>query len=376
MAIEDTRQFDNHTFSISATPFRFGKDSGVADHGKYLALSKQVFAIPEIGSVTVSMDIAAETPGTVRGRVVHGTYVQSGARYEASVRQGQQAAATLHMIDFATGQLFDWFVSGSTAFPFIERLPSSVSGSAEHVSTDKMYSQIIDEVPIAPGVAHTVAIRYSRDRQGSRVEYLLAGKRVSQVERVGIPLDVQGMKYSGTYPSIGPRGAVAGQDPLGRRRARPLQRARRVPVPASGCAGTERFRSDAGASVRPGREGQVCQRHRRDRRPTMTWTRHSGRRKVSLSMFRLRIFHSSVWRGMPSFAAAPRGPATRPRVSWSAASINAFSPSTRVVTAVPFAGVRGLRASHDSSITKVSPSLKTRARSITFWSSRTLPGQS
>ena len=204
MALEDTRRFDNRTLAISATPFRTGQDSGVADHGKYLALSKQVFTVPEIGSITISMDIAAETPGTVTGRVVHGTYVQSGAPYAATVLQGQQAAATLHMIDFTTGQLFDLFVSGNTAFSFIERLPSSVSGSAEHVSTDKMYSQIIDEVPIAPGVAHTVAIRYSRDRQGSRVEYLLDGKRVSQVERVGIPLDVQGMKYSGTYPSLGP----------------------------------------------------------------------------------------------------------------------------------------------------------------------------
>ena len=204
MAIEDTRQFDNHTLAISATPFRTGQDSGVSDHGKYIALSKQVFAVPEIGSLTVSMDIAAETPGTVKGHVVHGTYVQSGAPYAATVLQGQQAAATLHMIDFATGQLFDWFVSGNTAFPFIERLPSSVSGSAEHVSTDKMYSQIIDEVPIAPGVAHTVAIRYSRDRRGSRVEYLLDGKRVSQVERVGIPLDAQRVKYSGIYPSLGP----------------------------------------------------------------------------------------------------------------------------------------------------------------------------
>jgi uncharacterized protein DUF6081 len=198
MAIEDTRQFDNHTLSISATPFRTGKDSSVSDHGKYIALSKQVFRVPEIGSITISMDIAAETPGTVTGRMVHGTYVQSGAPYAATVRQGQQAAATLHMIDFATGQLFDWFVSGNTAFPFIERLPSSVSGSAEHVSTDKMYSQIIDEVPIAPGVAHTVAIRYSRDPRASRVEYLLDGRRVSQVRRVGIPLDAQRVKYSGT----------------------------------------------------------------------------------------------------------------------------------------------------------------------------------
>jgi Family of unknown function (DUF6081) len=204
MAIEDTRQFDNRTLSISATPFRTGKDSSVSDHGKYAALSRQVFAVPAIGSITVSMDIAAETPGTIPGRVVHGTYVESGTDYAATLLQGQQAAATLHMIDFATGQLFDWFVSGHTAFPLIERLPSSVSGSAEHVSTDRMYTQITDEVPIAPGVPHTVAIRYSRDRERSSVEYLLDGKRVSKVERVGIPLDVQGVKYSGIYPSLGP----------------------------------------------------------------------------------------------------------------------------------------------------------------------------
>jgi hypothetical protein len=135
---------------------------------------------------------------------VHGTYVQSGAPYAATVLQGQQAAATLHMIDFATGQLFDWFVSGNTAFPLIERLPSSVTGSAERVSTDKMYTQITHEVPIAAGVPHTVAIRYSRDRRRSRVEYLLDGNLVSKVERVGIPLDAQGVQYSGTYPSRGP----------------------------------------------------------------------------------------------------------------------------------------------------------------------------
>src|SRR5258705_11931017 len=104
MAVEDTRRFDNHSLSISAAPFRTGKDSSVADHGKYLALSKRVFAAPEIGSIAVSMDIAAETPGTVPGHVVHGTYVQSGAPYSATGIQGQQAAAPLPVIDFATGQ--------------------------------------------------------------------------------------------------------------------------------------------------------------------------------------------------------------------------------------------------------------------------------
>jgi Family of unknown function (DUF6081) len=204
MAIEDTRRFDNQTFSISATPFRTGKDSSVFDHLKYSAISKQLFAVPVIGSISVSMDIAAETPGAVVGHVVHGTYVQSDAPYAATVLQGQQAAATLSMVDFGTGQVFDWYVSGNTPFPLYERLPSSITGSAEHVGIDKMFTQITHEVAIATGVPHTVAIRYTRDPRRARVEFLLDGKRVTKIDDVGVPLDAQGVKYSGIYPSLGP----------------------------------------------------------------------------------------------------------------------------------------------------------------------------
>jgi len=96
MALEDPRRFDNGTFSLSATPFRTG------------------------------------------------AYVRSGEPHAAKLLQGRQAAATLHMIDFA------------------------------------------------PGVPHTVAIRFTRDRKRSLVEYFLDCKRVSKVDHVGIPLDVQG----------------------------------------------------------------------------------------------------------------------------------------------------------------------------------------
>src|SRR5260370_26096761 len=96
MAVEDTRRFDNRTLSISATPFRTGKDASVFDHAKYTALSKQVFPVPEIGSITVSIDIAAETPGTVEGRDVHATYVQPGAPDAATLLDAQQAATTRH----------------------------------------------------------------------------------------------------------------------------------------------------------------------------------------------------------------------------------------------------------------------------------------
>jgi hypothetical protein len=50
-----------------------------------------------------------------------------------------------------------------------------------------------------------VAIRYTWGKDGSAVEYLLDGKVVSEVDRVGIPLDRRhGPKYTGIYPSYGP----------------------------------------------------------------------------------------------------------------------------------------------------------------------------
>jgi hypothetical protein len=47
--------------------------------------------------------------------------------------------------------------------------------------------------------------------------------------------------------------------------------------------------------------------------------------KLYLSMFSNRIFESSVDRAMPSLAAAPEGPNTRPWLSRRASSITSFS---------------------------------------------------
>src|ERR1700681_2034601 len=90
------------------------------------------------------------------------------------------------------------------------------------------------------------------------------------------------------------------------------------------------------------------------------------------------IFESSVLVGMPSFAAAPVGPETRPLLAASAASIISFSVLYRTPLSVN-AGLAAVweegRLSQVSSTEKMSPSLKMTARSITLCSSRTLPGQ-
>jgi len=210
MAVSETRTFAGGGFGISAVPFQTGYDFSVFDHIKYLATSNDAFLIPADGSVEFSIDIDAETPGTQPGRVIEGTYSQSGDPYAQPTLEGQQAGATLHMIDFGTGQLFDWFVSGHTAFTLYERLPSSVTGSPNFVGRDLMYTQIIDEVKLKPG-RHTVSIRYTREPVRDRCEWFLDGKRVSQVQKVGVPLDVQNADFTGIYPSMGPGEPVRDQ---------------------------------------------------------------------------------------------------------------------------------------------------------------------
>jgi hypothetical protein len=193
----DTRSFGANAFQIDDAPFRTSFDFSVYDHLKYLAVSRQSFAVPAAGgSITFSATINAKTPGTQPGRVVHGSYGPpgsnpTGAPYAASMFEGQQAGAVLNMIDFGTGQLFDWFVSGTRAFTLVERLPSSVSGAPGNVGPGLMYTQIVNEFPVKPG-AHKVSIRYARstvDTTTGSVTFSLDGTDVSTVDHVGLPLD-------------------------------------------------------------------------------------------------------------------------------------------------------------------------------------------
>ena len=70
---------------------------------------------------------------------------------------------------------------------------TSDPSSPEWVGPDEMYTQIINEVKITPGVAHTVSITYTRGTGvgSSTVEFFLDGKRVTKVKNVGVPLDQQ-----------------------------------------------------------------------------------------------------------------------------------------------------------------------------------------
>ncbi|SCL47846.1 DUF6081 family protein [Micromonospora chersina] len=223
-----TRSLDGGVLTVSDVPFKTGVDYSVYDHLKYMAVSNRTFPAPRQGSVEFSVDITARTPGATGGHVVHGRYGPPGSAtladptarlYASPVLEGQQAAVVLNMIDFCTGQLFDWFVSGTRAFPLIERLPSTVTGNttnpdcpgATEVGLDRAYTQIVREVPITPGVPHRAAIRYRQAGGHASVTYLLDGVVVARVDRVGVPLDRQGVPYTGSYPSLGAGEPLAGR---------------------------------------------------------------------------------------------------------------------------------------------------------------------
>jgi hypothetical protein len=212
LAVGGTRTTTKSGTTVTAVPFRTGVDFSVFDHVKYIAISTQSFAVPENGSLEFEAEMTARTPGTQPGRMVVGCYGPYGSYTDTSaacgqpfqhvVRQGQQAGVVLNMINFETGQLFDWFISGNTAFALIERLPSNISGSPG-TPVEKAYTQIIKEVQVTPGKKHKVAIRYTRGPSASYVEYFLDGDLFTRVDNVGIPLDMQNKPYTGYAPSLG-----------------------------------------------------------------------------------------------------------------------------------------------------------------------------
>jgi hypothetical protein len=212
LAAGGTRYVSKEGTTVSAVPFHVGADYSVFDHLKYIGVSTKSFAVPSAGSLEFSVDITARTSGTQEGRTIFGcygagyTYLNVGAScihpFQQTVRQGQQAGVVLNMINFETGQLFDWFISEDRAFALIERLPSVVTGSPG-TPLDLAYTQIIKEVKIKPGKKHNVAIRYTRGPSKSYVEYFLVGEQFSRIDNIGIPLDKQGLPFTGYAPSTG-----------------------------------------------------------------------------------------------------------------------------------------------------------------------------
>jgi len=94
-----------------------------------------------------------------------------------------------------------------TYLQFQEAVTGNVSNpdcrDATEVGIDKMYTQIIREVPVRRDDWHHVDIALTRHDVEVWVDYFLDHQPVAHIENVGIPLDKQGVSFTGIYPSLG-----------------------------------------------------------------------------------------------------------------------------------------------------------------------------
>ena len=238
----------NGEYTIRAVPFQVGADYSVFDHLKYIAVSTQAFDVPTTGSLTFSVRIQASTPGTVSGRVVHGCYgapfsyanVGDPCAHPWSSRalEWQQAGVVLNMINFATGQLFDWFVSDNQVFALIERLPSNVTNPAlsasdpSYVGLSKAYTQIIKVANVKPGKKHDVSIRYSRSATNVQSGVLSRRRTLCVSEQRGHPAGQAGQALHRHLRVARKRRGVEERAQLVRHRPRAVQPARCISIPA------------------------------------------------------------------------------------------------------------------------------------------------
>jgi hypothetical protein len=63
MAVNDDRNFSDGYLSLGAVPFKTTSDVSVNDHLKYMAVSSRTFHVPESGTLVLSSDVRASTPG-------------------------------------------------------------------------------------------------------------------------------------------------------------------------------------------------------------------------------------------------------------------------------------------------------------------------
>jgi hypothetical protein len=74
-----------------------------------------------------------------------------------------------------------------------------------------MYTQIIREVPVPAERWHHLDIALSRHDAEAWVDYFLDHQLIAHVEKIGIPLDKQGVPFTGIYTSVGDGELVADQ---------------------------------------------------------------------------------------------------------------------------------------------------------------------
>lgn len=159
-----------HRLRVSAAPLTRTHDRvQILDNAKHMYFSAERYPVPEGGSFTVDVRIAAQGYGTAPGDLYDGF-------------------VSYNLLDFETGFAIDFFISNDVIATVYARLP--FPGVAVPTTGDQRYFAIFKEldVPTTPGQPHDYRITYDQGEQ--TVRWWVDGAPVN--EECGVPDQIGG----------------------------------------------------------------------------------------------------------------------------------------------------------------------------------------
>jgi hypothetical protein len=155
----------NGVLRVSVVPLTRGHDSmQILDNAKHMYFSKERFAVPDGGGISVELDIRAQTYGT-----------NPGDLYDGFV--------SLNLLDFSTGLAADFFVCDDNYSTVYARLPFP-GVPAPDVPGDR-YFALFKEQPLPKGPRQRHRYRIDYDQGAAELAFYVENELVNR--EVNVP---------------------------------------------------------------------------------------------------------------------------------------------------------------------------------------------
>src|SRR5581483_1869851 len=155
----------NGRLRVAAVPLTRGNGVvQILDNAKHMYFSKETFAVPAGGSITVELDIRAQ-------------------KFNGVPDDFYDGFVSLNLLDFSTGIAVDFFVSNEAYATVYARLP--FPGTSVEAGEGHKYFALFKEQPLpkGPQQAHHYAITY--DQGAAELRFEVEGELVNR--EVGVP---------------------------------------------------------------------------------------------------------------------------------------------------------------------------------------------
>ncbi|KAM9951071.1 hypothetical protein ACTFIT_012175 [Dictyostelium discoideum] len=176
VAEQGTLSKEDGYIRLESNPFTLTTELSVLDHIKYLAVSNQVFSIPQGGSLFSNFSIRGKALGNKNHPfpldLVEQDDIESEIRF---------ASGSLNVLDFKTSIVADFMISNSKLYALYERLPFS---RGEELGN---YAAFVYTIPVADikdqSKFNDVSVEYNGEKKS--IHWYLDDKEVFKVDQVG-----------------------------------------------------------------------------------------------------------------------------------------------------------------------------------------------